>query len=218
MGVAIRRAGADDRESVVRLLDETFLNDPVSSWIFPEKERREGHHRFLMESFLDAANSGGWVDVAEDGSAAALWVRVPADTSESLEPQEPQESSEPPGGAESEDGAPLVPGVNGQEAERIGRVNALTGEVHPHDGGAHLYLLLIAVSPSRQGEGLGTALINSVLDSCDRDGVPAYLEASSARSRELYLRLGFADAGWVVELPEGPRMWPLWRDPVTGAA
>lgn len=77
----------------------------------------------------------------------------------------------------------------------------------------HEYLLMIAVAPGRQGEGLGTELIRPVLERCDREGVPAYLEASSERSRGLYERLGFAFTGDAVRLPDGPLMWPMWRKP-----
>lgn len=55
-----------------------------------------------------------------------------------------------------------------------------------------------------------------VLERCDRDGVPAYLEASSARSRRLYERLGFTFMGTTVDLPDGPAMWPMWREPQAG--
>ena len=66
-----------------------------------------------------------------------------------------------------------------ERAELVGR---LTGAVHPHDR-AHEYLLMIGVSPERQGEGIGEALMRGVLERCDREGIPAYLEASSERSR-----------------------------------
>ncbi|MBZ6227966.1 hypothetical protein KVH21_10220 [Streptomyces olivaceus] len=36
--MVIRTAGEDDRERVVRLLDEAFQDDPVSSWVFPGAE------------------------------------------------------------------------------------------------------------------------------------------------------------------------------------
>jgi hypothetical protein len=52
-----------------------------------------------------------------------------------------------------------------------------------------------------------------VLDRCDREGVASYLEASSDRSRVLYERLGFVCTGSGIALPDGPTMWPMWRDP-----
>ncbi|MFM9366818.1 GNAT family N-acetyltransferase [Streptomyces sp. Da 82-17] len=195
MGVAIRRAGEGDRERLVRLLDEAFQYDPVSSWVFPDEVHRSKVHGVFMGVFLDVALSEGWVDMTEDGAAAALWLHVPA------------------GEAEEEDDTPArMRETADPENERAELVGRLTGAVHPHDR-AHAYLLLIAATPERQGEGLGTALIESVLERCDREGVPAYLEASSERSRGLYERLGFAFTGEAVQLPDGPRMFPMWREP-----
>lgn len=114
---------------------------------------------------------------------------------------------------EEEDDTPArMREVADPENERAELVGRLTGELHPHDR-AHAYLLMIGVTPERQGEGLGTALMAPVLERCDREGVPAYLEASSARSRALYERLGFVFMGTAVQLPDGPQMWPMWREP-----
>ena len=48
-----------------------------------------------------------------------------------------------------------------------------------------------ASSPEWQGRGLGSALMQPVLERCDRERMPAYLNAGSPRSRDLYLRHGF---------------------------
>ncbi|MFD5101641.1 GNAT family N-acetyltransferase [Streptomyces albidochromogenes] len=197
MGVEIRQAGESDREALVRLLDTAFMDDPVSSWVFPDRTHRSRVHGTFLGVFLDVALRDGWVDMTQDGSATALWLHVPA------------------GPPQGEDDTPALmrqtADPDNERAELIGR---LTGEVHPHDR-AHAYLLLIAVSPEHQGEGLGTALIQPVLDRCDRDGLPAYLEASSERSSTLYERLGFAFTGRTVDLPDGPHMWPMWREPAS---
>ncbi|WP_338672884.1 GNAT family N-acetyltransferase [Streptomyces sp. SCSIO 30461] len=197
MGVRVRQAGAGDREAVARLLDEAFMHDPVSSWVFPDESHRRKVHGVFMGIFLDTALAEGRVDMTVDGKAVALWLQVPA------------------GPPDPDDDTPArmreVADPDNERAEMVGR---LTGAVHPHDR-AHEYLLLIAVSPERQGEGLGTALIAPVLERCDREGVPAYLEASSLRSSRLYERLGFAFTGREIELPDGPCMWPMWREPAT---
>jgi ribosomal protein S18 acetylase RimI-like enzyme len=82
----------------------------------------------------------------------------------------------------------------------------------------HWYLHYLGVVPSRQGRGLGSMLLRPMLERCDREGLPAYLEASSARSRALYERLGFELTGRPVDLPNGPQMWPMWREPRGGPA
>ncbi|MBJ6621409.1 MULTISPECIES: GNAT family N-acetyltransferase [Streptomyces] len=205
MGVAIRTAGEDDRDAVVRLLDEAFQDDPVSGWVFPGEEyRRRTHHR-LMGAFTDIVLADGWIDLTEDGAACALWLSVPG------EEDTPQEPDEEPA-EDAEDVPAQVREAVDPDNERVESIARLTEDIHP-SGPAHAYLWMIGVAPERQGEGLGTALIASVLDRCDRDGLPAYLEASSERSKGLYERLGFACTGRVLHLPDGPRMWPMWREP-----
>ncbi|MET7857153.1 GNAT family N-acetyltransferase [Streptomyces sp. NPDC005318] len=195
MGVRIRQADAADREQVVRLLDESFHDDPVSSWVFPDSTHRRAVHGRFLGVFVDVTLAEGRIDLLEDGTAVALWLPVPA------------------GAPVEEDTTPaLMRATADPDNERAELVGRLTGAIHPHHR-AHEYLLMIGVSPERQGEGIGAALIADVLERCDRDGVPAYLEASSARSRRLYERLGFAFMGTTVDLPDGPPMWPMWREP-----
>lgn len=203
MGVEIRTAGDGDRELIVRLLDEAFQDDPVSGWIFPGDEyRRTTHHR-LMAAFTDVVLAEGRIDLTEDGSACALWMSVPADG--------PGHGEEQP----DDDFARIRQDVD-PDNERVELIGRLTADIHP-SGRAHAYLWMIGVAPGRQGEGLGTALIGSVLDRCDREGLAAYLEASSERSARLYRRLGFETAGETLALPDGPYMWPMWREPrITG--
>ncbi|MER7924940.1 GNAT family N-acetyltransferase [Streptomyces sp. NPDC096057] len=196
MGVAIRVAGQGDRELVVRLLDEAFQDDPVSGWVFPDAEyRRTTHHR-LMAAFADAVFADGRIDLTEDGAACALWLSVPGEahpadgTDEAVELRE---SVDP-------------------DNTRVETIARLMAESHPA-GRAHEYLWMIAVAPGRQGEGLGAALVRHVLDRCDRESLPAYLEASSERSATLYERLGFTFTDRTLDLPDGPRMYPMWREP-----
>ncbi|MEU0106978.1 GNAT family N-acetyltransferase [Streptomyces sp. NPDC006251] len=197
MGVAIRTADEGDRDLVVRLLDEAFQDDPVSGWVFPGAEDRRAKHPGLMAAFTDVVLASGRIDLTEDGSACALWLSVPAGEH---------------GGDAEDDGPAQVRQAVDPDNERIEAIGRLTAAIHP-SGRAHEYLWMIGVAPGRQGEGLGTALIESVLDRCDREGRPAYLEASNARSRKLYERLGFELAGPALDLPDGPTMWPMWREP-----
>lgn len=195
-GVAIRRAGAEDREAVVRLLDEGFADDPVSNWVFPDKDHLRRSHGALMGAFLEISLAEGHTDLAEDGTGCALWTPVPAGAH-----------------GDPDDAARFREAVDPGN-ERVEQIARLTAATHPTDR-AHAYLMMIAVASSVRGQGVGAALISATLEQCDREGLPAYLEASSARSRGLYERLGFAFLGTPVELPGGPHMYPMWREPVT---
>ena len=83
---------------------------------------------------------------------------------------------------------------------------------HPA-GIRHQHLAMIAVRPGRQGAGTGTALLLAHHDRLDRGGHPAYLEAASPRTRQIYLGHGYADHGPPIGLPGGPSMYPMWRVP-----
>jgi GNAT superfamily N-acetyltransferase len=213
MGVAIRRAGADDRDALARLLDEGFHHDPVSSWIFPDVEHRRQRHGLLMGAFLDSALAEGYVDMAEDGSAVALWMSVPAGGHGGERGSgEGGQAADGVVEAEGQDEPRMVREAVDPGNERVEQIVRILGESHPSDR-PHEYLMLITVSPDLRSQGVGAALIRSVLERCDREGLHAYLEASSLRSSHLYERLGFAFTGATVDLPDGPQMWPMWREP-----
>jgi GNAT superfamily N-acetyltransferase len=89
-------------------------------------------------------------------------------------------------------------------------------EAHHPAGVPHQHLAILAVRPGCQRRGLGTALLIARHHDLDRDGTPAYLEASSPRARDLYQRHGYTmRPGAAFRLPEGPLLWPMWREPRT---
>ncbi|HEY4334115.1 MAG TPA: GNAT family N-acetyltransferase, partial [Ilumatobacteraceae bacterium] len=47
---------------------------------------------------------------------------------------------------------------------------------HPTD--PHYYLEFIGTDPAHQGKGFGSALVQPMIDRCDVEGLPAYLESS----------------------------------------
>ena len=78
----------------------------------------------------------------------------------------------------------------------------------------HWYLAVLGVDPSSQGRGFGPHLMAPVLDRCDREGTPAYLETDTEQNVALYERHGFRVTGELT-LPGGdePTVWLMWRDP-----
>jgi predicted N-acetyltransferase YhbS len=82
-----------------------------------------------------------------------------------------------------------------------------------HPTTPHYYLDSLGVEPEWQGMGLGSALMRPVLERCDREAMPAYLNAGSPRSRDLYMRHGF-EVTEEFTLPDGgPPLWRMWRQP-----
>jgi GNAT superfamily N-acetyltransferase len=83
---------------------------------------------------------------------------------------------------------------------------------HPREP-PHWYLPIIGVAPAWQGRGYGAALLWAVLERCDADRVPAYLEASTPRNLALYERNGFEAVEECRYASNGPPLWRMWREP-----
>ena len=86
---------------------------------------------------------------------------------------------------------PILSWLMPQDSKRLARLRRYFAIEWRHLRGPHYYVRDVGVLPSMQGHGLGSALLRPTLERCDREGLPAYLEASSERSAALYERLGF---------------------------
>ncbi|KXZ46417.1 hypothetical protein GPECTOR_44g90 [Gonium pectorale] len=64
-------------------------------------------------------------------------------------------------------------------------------EAFLREHGPFLYVSVMGVRPSRQGRGLGSALLAFLCDRADAAGLPMYIEATSPRNQLLYERFGF---------------------------
>ena len=83
---------------------------------------------------------------------------------------------------------------------------------HPHE--PHWHLAFLAVHPTRQGAGLGSALMRRTHAELDRAGVPTYLEGTNRDNVRLYRRAGYRDMDpCAIHLPDGSPFFRMWRPP-----
>lgn len=184
-----------DAQPLADLLAAAFMDDPVSRWIFPNNEDRRRLHPAFFRIYVCHVIRNGTIYIADEYSAAALWLPVGAS-------DPPEEMAVP-----AEFGSAVGP----FSAARLSVLAELTTRSHPCQT-AHHYLAFIGVQSEHRGSGLGTVLLQHQLDRLDSHGVPAYLEASSPRNANLYARLGFDSLGHL-ELPDGPPLQRMWREP-----
>lgn len=184
-------ATSEHRAAVVRALSSAFYEDPVFRWIYPDDARRQAVLPGVFELFTDAIGRHGATLVTADGGGAALWI--------------------PPGEGLADDEEAFVEAalaLSPPDTERMLACMTVLGETHPHE--PCWYLNLVGVVADRQGQGIGSDLMRAGLERAERDGIPAYLEATSPENRRLYERHGF-EATADLELPGGPTLWAMWR-------
>jgi ribosomal protein S18 acetylase RimI-like enzyme len=197
--VQVRSAGPADVAAIGRWLGRAFRDDPIFEFLSPGLDVDTRAHRcqwfFRAEAAIRTRQAAVWT--TPDGTGAAIWA--------------------PPGRWRMTLGQTLrlaVPILRGARANAVRGLSALSAieKAHPHDP-PHWYLAVLGTDPDHQGRGIGSALLQPVLDRCDEDGLGAYLESSKEANIPFYERHGFTV---VQELPLGkgaPPVWPMWRDP-----
>jgi ribosomal protein S18 acetylase RimI-like enzyme len=192
----VRLARADERAAMANTLAAAFYDDPAIEWLLPDEATRletarRGFDLFLRRLWLQHEQ----VYVAgDDVAAVCVW--------------------EPPGAWKVGLGAQLalLPAMLGVYGRRLPRVlGALTAIERNHPTEPHEYLAFVGVAPERQGRGIGSMVMKPILDRCEAEGLPAYLEASSVRSRALYERHGFSVTEEVTIGKGAPPVWRMWR-------
>jgi GNAT superfamily N-acetyltransferase len=191
-------AGPDDHEAAAEALALAFADDPAWAHLMPNSATRtEQLLAFFNAEIGHLVPEHRRVWIAADGSGAAIWAspgkwRVPL-------------------------GATL--GQTRPMARVFGRRLALALwtqmrlERHHPRSPRHWYLHYLGVEPRHQGRGLGAALMAPVLAECDREDIPAHLEASTDRNRRLYERHGFALTETFDMPVGGPPLREMWREP-----
>jgi GNAT superfamily N-acetyltransferase len=202
--IEIRRVGYERIDDIVGTLAAGFADDPFIGWVLADSpyEPREAQLRWWTGA-LAAMSKVAVIHANQESSAVAVWVPPVA-----LDSDDGDDSAE-----EVDDGSAfveLVRDVCGGEAdERLGFFADLYAAGPPEP---HWHLTAVAVAPRSQNKGLGRKVIEPMLSQCDRLGVPAYLEATTPRSRTLYESLGFETTS-VVGPVGAPKLALMWREP-----
>ena len=188
--IAPAALGPVERDPVMDILALAFSTDPAVRYMFPGATTYLSSFNRLATAMAGSALAAGTAWVADDGAAAALWLAP---------------GVHPDGEAI---GALVGETVSEDKLETLGQIGELMGQFHPQE--PHWYLSMIGVDPSRQGQGLGSALLKAGLQRCDEEGLPAYLESSSPKNVPLYERHGFEVIG-LIKPGDHPGLIPMYR-------
>jgi GNAT superfamily N-acetyltransferase len=200
--VQVRPAVSADRELVVGIFVQGFVDDPLLRFFFPDDPTYPRFATAFFGFLVDLNLDGGEIFLTGNGEAAALW--TPPGGPGLTEPQIAERWET--------EVAPLLPD---ETLERMDRFEAAAERIGPPAG--LRYLGVLATHPDHRSRGFARAVLAPVLERDDRDGIGAHLDTGTADNLPFYARFGFEVRG-ETDIEGGPHLWSLVREAGGGRA
>jgi GNAT superfamily N-acetyltransferase len=186
---------------VGEVLSRAFDDDPLPRFVSPSAARRPAVIRsFLVPIARDAIAFGHASAAVADGAVHGIAAWLPP-------------GAYPPGMARQLRQLPGLVRIAALVPRRMPFVlDALAQLQQRHCEGEHWYLALLAVDPSRQGQGVGRTLLEPGLARADAGGLPCFLETTKRDNVAWYGNVGF-DVVDELHVRDGPPIWTMARPP-----
>jgi ribosomal protein S18 acetylase RimI-like enzyme len=197
----VRSACEDEAPRVAEILSAAFVDEAgLNYWLRQGRDKDRARRVFFDAAVRDVVHPARRLWLAEDDGVelgAAIWLE-PGDKAFDFTPWQEITLT------------PLLYRIAGFSGMNKGMaLGKKLAEFHPTR--PHAHLVFLGVAPEAQGRGVGSAILKHTLAPLDRDGVLAYLEATTERNIALYERHGFVVTG-EFELP-GLHMRTMTREP-----
>jgi len=194
MSVETRPVTAADSDAVAQMLARAFHDDPVMMFMIPDAAARETKLPRLFRLLLGMSLPHGLCRVTPGIETATIW--------------------KPPGKWHLSlwdyiANGPQMLGLFGGNVLNVVATMDRIEKVHPKR--PHYYLQVIGTDPPKQGKGFAGAIMRHQLSAADAQGMPCYLESSKDTNIPVYRSFGFEVSG-EIKIPDGPTLWPMWRD------
>ena len=164
------------KKTVVEILSRSFDDNKSINYIAKQDEKRQQRIRSLMSYSFDICMEKGHIFLSEDASACVLIL----DPSRRMNPVKKAILD-------------LQLAVQCIGMERIGKVMEREKLIKAHQPVVPFYYLwFMGVMPESQGKGVGSKLMEEVLQHYDHDRRPFYLETSAERNLGWYEKFGFS--------------------------
>jgi GNAT superfamily N-acetyltransferase len=199
LDVVVREHQPAEVRTLVAIAGRAFWDDPLFNFFMPDFLTQHQHLSGFFAAAIEDAAAHGKVYTARVGEklvGVAAWLPpgVPIPTN---------------GRRAAAQARRVFPAIVRSPQRRIGyRLMNELPKHHLHE--PHWYLAVLATDPSWQGRGVGRALLEPVLATCDEQGLPAYLETQKESNLPYYGRYGF-EVAHVIRVPNAPPVWTMTR-------
>ena len=171
----MRRASYEEKDLVVDILTQSFESNQSVNYIVNQDERRLDRIRALMDYSFEVCSLFGDVFVSDNKKACALIV-YPDKKKTNLK-------------SALLDVKLIVQCIGIRNIKKTLAREALIKRIQPKE--LMTYLWFIGVNLADQNKGIGSNLLQSVIDNSNQNKRPIYLETSTVRNLPWYDKFGF---------------------------
>jgi GNAT superfamily N-acetyltransferase len=170
------KADKNHKEKVIEILSDCFETNKSVNWIVKQDSKRKERIRYLMEYSFEACMENGQIYLTHDLTGVIIC-------------------------SNSDDKLPIlqeayltvqyvlkVTGVDG--IAKALRRESYINQYHPQDQ-EFLYIWFIGLEKTEQGKGIGSAMLQEVLNKSNKEQIPVYVETSNEKSLNFYKKHGF---------------------------
>ncbi len=201
MASRIIDATAVDAQRLGETIAEAFCDDPFNAWLLQSEPLRRtlfalyARHLFLPRGMCQFAQS----DRSGEIVGATMWIRSEKQQSLGIF-------------ALLRIATKTLMTQGPKVLLRLFQVDTAMKKHHPKE--SHLYLFTIGVVESARGTGKGRALMVDVLNQCDNEELPVYLESTNPDNHGYYASLGFETLKVIHPIAGAPPLELMWREPL----
>ena len=178
-------------DRAIGTLTAGFITDPFNRWLYPVAQDYFAIFPDFARCFVEPGCEDGTVFAEKTFGIVSAWMRPGVSA-----------SPEPVERAIQETVRTEIQADVWAALERM--------ETYHHKAGACWYLPLIAADPSRQNQGLGSAMMKHSLEKASSEGLSAYLESANPKNVPFYQRHGFEIMG-EIQVGDSPVIRPMVR-------
>ncbi|WP_423128494.1 GNAT family N-acetyltransferase [Gaoshiqia sp. Z1-71] len=171
----MRRATQEDKNFIIDILTQSFESNQSVNYIVTQDKKRIQRIRALMDYSFEVCSLFGEVFISEDNKACALIV-YPDKKKTSLK-------------SILLDVKLIMKCVGVKNIKKALDREALIKKIQPKE--AMTYLWFIGVGLADQNNGLGSAMLQAIIDHSSKNNRPIYLETSTVRNLPWYSKFGF---------------------------